>query len=86
MGDKSDGFEKTGAILLSDIKVISAGRLISKKGKLKNINLQDSLFKEIKNTLFKLAFPKKISAYTKLIMNLLLYNKNIPNWNIIIMY
>lgn len=39
MGDKSDGFEKTGAILLSDIKVISAGRLISKKGKLKNINL-----------------------------------------------
>ena len=42
MGDKSDGFEKTGAILLSDIKVISAGRLISKKGKLKNINLQDS--------------------------------------------
>lgn len=59
MGDKSDGFEKTGAILLSDIKVISAGRLISKKGKLKNINLQDSLFKEIKNTLFKLAFPKE---------------------------
>ena len=59
MGDKSDGFEKTGAILLSDIKVISAGRLISKKGKLKNINLQDSLFKEIKNTIFKLAFPKE---------------------------
>lgn len=29
------------------------------KGKLKNINLQDSLFKEIKNTLFKLAFPKE---------------------------
>jgi hypothetical protein len=58
-GAKSDGFEKTGAILLSDIKVISAGRLIAKKGALKDINVSGSLFREIKNSVFKLSFPKK---------------------------
>jgi hypothetical protein len=58
-GAESDGFEKTGAILLSDIKVISAGRLIAKKGALKDINVSGSLFREIKNSVFKLSFPKK---------------------------
>lgn len=58
-GTKSDGFEKTGAILLSDIKVLSAGRLIAKKGALKDINVSNSLFREIKDTVFKLSFPKK---------------------------
>lgn len=58
-GEKSDGFEKTGAILLSDIKVISAGRLIAKKGALKDTNVVGSLFREIKDSVFKLSFPKK---------------------------
>lgn len=58
-GIKSDGFEKTGAILLPDIKVISPGRLIAKKGSLKDINAVGSLFKEIKDSIFKLSFPKK---------------------------
>jgi hypothetical protein len=58
-GTKSDGFEKTGAVLLSDIKVISAGRLIAKKGSLKDINVTGSLFREIKDYIFKLSFPKK---------------------------
>lgn len=58
-GEKSDGFEKTGAVLLSDIKVISAGRLIAKKGELNNINEPESLFREIKDATFKLSFPKK---------------------------
>jgi hypothetical protein len=67
-GTKSDGFEKTGAILLADIKAISAGRLIAKKGSLKDINASDSLFREIKDSVFKLSFPKK---------NIELYNLNV---------
>ncbi|MDD6072390.1 MAG: hypothetical protein PUC12_16510 [Clostridiales bacterium] len=58
-GNKSDGFEKTGAVLLSDLKVVSAGRLIAKKGNLKCINDKNSLFREIKDSVFKLSFPKK---------------------------
>lgn len=58
MGTKSDGFEKTGAVLLTNVKAISAGRLISKKGQLRDINAEDSLFKEIKDTVFKFCFPK----------------------------
>lgn len=64
--DKSDGFEKTGAILLADVKTISKGRLISKKGNLKNINHDTSLFKEIKNSVFKMCFPKENIAMYKL--------------------
>ena len=37
-GDQSDGFEKTCAVLLTDIKTISKGRLIKKKGRMTNIN------------------------------------------------
>lgn len=58
-GQNSDGFEKTGAVLLSDLKVISQGRLIEKKGELKNINNKDSLFQEIKNKVFALTFPRQ---------------------------
>lgn len=55
----SDGFERTGAVLLNEIKVISKGRLISKKGALSNISNPDSLFREIKQSVFKLSFPKE---------------------------
>lgn len=58
MGTQSDGFEKTGAVLLTNVKAISAGRLISKKGHLKDINSEGSLFKEIKDSVFKFCFPK----------------------------
>lgn len=58
MGAQTDGFEKTGAVLLTDIKAISAGRLISKKGRLKDINSEGSLFREIKESVFKFCFPK----------------------------
>jgi mRNA-degrading endonuclease toxin of MazEF toxin-antitoxin module len=54
VGEKSDGFEKTGAILLSDIKTISKGRLIEKKG-----SVNSALFQDIKSRVFKLAFPKQ---------------------------
>ena len=57
-GSQSDGFEKTGAVLLTDVKVISEGRLISKKGQLKDISNEGSLFREIKESVFKFCFPK----------------------------
>lgn len=56
---KSDGFERTGAVLLTDIKTVSKGRLLSRKGSLKNINQEGSLFREIKEKTFKLSFPKE---------------------------
>lgn len=56
---KSDGFERTGAVLLTDIKTVSQGRLLSKKGSLKNISQEGSLFREIKEKTFKLSFPKE---------------------------
>ncbi len=66
-GTKNDGFEKTGAVLLADIKTISQGRLIEKKGSLSNISSKNSLFYDIKTRTFALAFPKK---------NIELYNAN----------
>lgn len=58
-GAESDGFERTGAILLTDIKIISQDRLIEKKGALKDISNKDSLFQEIKYKVFTYAFPKQ---------------------------
>lgn len=58
-GSQSDGFEKTGAILLTDLKTVSKGKLISKKGSLKDINNKESLFREVKRKVFQLAFPKE---------------------------
>lgn len=64
-GAQSDGFEKTCAVLLTDIKTISKGRLIKKKGSMSDINNADSVFKEIKQKTFKMCFPKE---------NIALYN------------
>ena len=64
-GDQSDGFEKTCAVLLTDIKTISKGRLIKKKGRMTNINEPTSVFREIKQKTFKLCVPKE---------NIILYN------------
>jgi mRNA-degrading endonuclease toxin of MazEF toxin-antitoxin module len=62
----SDGFERTGAVLLNELKVVSKGRLISKKGSLSNISDPNSLFREIKQSVFKLAFPKEHIRMMKL--------------------
>ena len=50
MGDKSDGFEKTEPFFLSDIKVISAGRLISKKENLKILIFRIRYLKKSKHS------------------------------------
>ncbi|ODR36221.1 type II toxin-antitoxin system PemK/MazF family toxin [Eisenbergiella tayi] len=76
-GQESDGFEKTGAILLTDVKTISKGRLISKKGRLKDINNDASLFREIKKSVFKLCFPKEnINMYKLMKENEKLQSEN----------
>lgn len=51
---------------MSNIRTISQGRLLEKKGQLKNINDKNSLFAEIKNTAFKLCFPKQYIEKVKL--------------------
>lgn len=76
-GEESDGFEKTGAVLLTDVKTISQGRLLSKKGSLKNINDDASLFREIKKSVFKVCFPKEnINMYKIMMENEKLKNEN----------
>lgn len=56
---QEDNFEQTCVILLSNIRAISPGRLISKKSSLKqNINDPNSLFIEIKNKMFEYYLPK----------------------------
>lgn len=65
-GDSSDGFEKTGAVLLSDVKTISKGRLIDKKGSMVDINNPNSVFREIKTSVFKFCFPKESIKFDKL--------------------
>lgn len=59
--DHSDGFEKTGALLLSNLRTISAGRLLEKKG-----NISEDLYQEIKHKCFQLCFPKQFLNYSKL--------------------
>ncbi len=54
-----EGFQEDSAIIISNMRTISPGRLHgSKKGALKNITDPSSLFAEIKEKAFKLAFPK----------------------------
>lgn len=65
-GRASDGFEKTGAVLLSDVKTISKGRLIDKKGHMLDINNPNSVFREIKASVYKSCFPKESIKFDKL--------------------
>lgn len=60
---KEDNFDNECAIVLSNIKTISKGRLIEKKGSLKDISNENSLFVEIKLKAFELFFPKQFIQY-----------------------
>lgn len=62
----SDGFSKTGAVILSNMRTISKGRLLDKKGALQNISKPDSLFVEIKTKCFEISFPKQYINLLKL--------------------
>lgn len=77
--DSSDGFEHECAIIISNIRVISKGRLLQKKGALHNITASDSLFNEIKNTAFKLCFPKQFISYRNLSENNNIYTNLISS-------
>lgn len=57
--ERSDGFASTCALILSNARSISAGRLIAHKGDLPDITTPNSLFKELKEKCFKFAFPKQ---------------------------
>ena len=53
-----DGFNCDCALILSNTRTISQGRLLSHLGQLNNINDPNSLFVEIKNKCFEFNFPK----------------------------
>lgn len=64
---ESDGFNKTCAIIVSNIRTISPGRLLGrKKGSLKDINNPNSIFVEVKEKAFELCFPKQFINYRHL--------------------
>lgn len=58
----NDGFEKTSALLLSNVRTISQGRLIAPKGRITNVSLLD----EIKQTVFEYLFPRQNIKMKKL--------------------
>jgi len=56
--NRADGFGRTSAVILSNMRTISKGRLLDRKGALTNINDPNSLFAEIKEKCFEFGFPK----------------------------
>lgn len=60
---ESEGVEKDCAVILTNITTISQGRLISRKGKLNDINNENSLFNEIKMNTFYYCFPRQYKSY-----------------------
>ncbi|MCG5252190.1 hypothetical protein MCW62_12775 [Brevibacillus agri] len=62
----TDGFSKTGAVILSNMRTISKGRLLDKKGGLHGISNPRSLFVEIKTKCFEICFPKQYITQLKL--------------------
>jgi mRNA-degrading endonuclease toxin of MazEF toxin-antitoxin module len=54
-----DGFQNECALLLTNIRTISQGRLLDCVGQLNNINDPNSLFVEIKQKCFEMCFPKQ---------------------------
>lgn len=73
--DKTDGFEKTCALLLSNVKTISGGRFIGKKGRITNLKL----FDEIKETLFNYLFPRHKIRMDKLKQQIEIFNEAATN-------
>lgn len=74
---KEDGVEKDCAAILTNISTISQGRLLSRKGKLKDIQNEGSVFNEIKMNTFYFCFPRQYKAYNE--MKLEKEWTNIPN-------
>ena len=62
-----NGFNDECVLLLNNLRVVSKGRLIEKKGQLnEDINLINSLFSEVKYTIFSHYLPKQHINYLKL--------------------
>jgi mRNA-degrading endonuclease toxin of MazEF toxin-antitoxin module len=74
---KTDGFEHDCAIILSNIRTISKGRLLEKKGQLNDISNPTSLFYEIKNKGFELCFPKQFIKFRNLSENKDIYENTL---------
>jgi mRNA-degrading endonuclease toxin of MazEF toxin-antitoxin module len=74
---KSDGFERTSALLLSNIKTISKGRLISSKGRI----VDNSLLDEVKQTVFSFLFPRHKIQISKLNSKILDLENEINNFS-----
>ena len=63
----ADGFDDTCVLLLNNLKVLSKGRLLEKKGQLnENITKETSIFYELKNTIFEHYLPKQYINFLKL--------------------
>ncbi|RXT03563.1 type II toxin-antitoxin system PemK/MazF family toxin [Ammoniphilus sp. CFH 90114] len=59
LASEGEGFLEDSAILISNMRTISPARLHGdKKGSMNNVTDPSSLFQEIRNTAFKMAFPK----------------------------
>lgn len=63
---QEDGFEQDCVLLLSNIRTISPGRLLEKKGRIHSVFGQDSLLQEIKMQAMQLCFPKQYLEFQKL--------------------
>lgn len=61
-----DDLGATCAIMLSNIRTINPSRLLAKKGTMLNINDPSSLFREIKEVVFRKYMPKEHIEYVKL--------------------
>lgn len=61
-----DGLGETSVIMLSNVRTISKGRLLEKKGEMKDISKPDSIFREIKASVHKYYTPKENSELEKL--------------------
>jgi mRNA-degrading endonuclease toxin of MazEF toxin-antitoxin module len=77
-----DNFEETCAVLISNIRTISPGRLIRRKDKLRqNISDPNSLFVEIKNKIFEYYLPKYYYFFKKISSELENKNQEIEDLN-----
>lgn len=70
---RGEGVERDCAVILTNVTTISQGRLISRKGKLNNINEDNSIFNEIKTRTFYYCFPKQYKLFNDM--------KNEIEWN-----
>lgn len=73
----SEGFEHDCAIIISNVRTISKGRLIEKKGKMVDINIPNSVFREVKQKAFELCFPKKFIEYRNMSDDILTYKNTL---------